>query len=112
MSQAATAEHFLESYRSTMIMLARMHLDRRLWARIDPEDMVQQTCLEAVAGWDKFRGSTEQERKSWVRQILLMSSPAICKRKKKDILESFHKSPPSLVGYHRTVGRDNSGGAL
>src|SRR5262245_65934716 len=71
MPAVATPEEFLESYRPSMVMFARMHLDRRLWARVDPEDMVQQTCLEAVATWGQFMGTTEQQRKAWVRQILL-----------------------------------------
>jgi RNA polymerase sigma-70 factor (ECF subfamily) len=71
MPNDAVPEQFLESYRPSMVILARMHLDRRLWAKLDPEDMVQQTCLEAVAKWGQFTGTMEQQCKAWVRQILL-----------------------------------------
>jgi RNA polymerase sigma-70 factor (ECF subfamily) len=96
MSHDAAPESFLEEYRPSMVMLARMHLDRRLCARIDPEDMVQQTCLEAVAKWDHCRGTLEQQRKAWVRQILLHN-----------ILDEIRKSGPdvSLELVHRSSVR-------
>jgi RNA polymerase sigma-70 factor (ECF subfamily) len=85
MPNDARPEQFLKSYRPSMVMLARMHLDRRLWARIDPEDFVQQTCLEAIAKWDQCNGTTEQQRKAWVRQILLHN-----------ILDELRKSGPQV----------------
>ena len=86
MPHDALPEHFLASYRPTMVMFAHMHLDRRLWTRIDPEDMVQQTCLEAVAKWGQFIGTMEQQRKAWVRQILLHN-----------ILDEIRKSGPEVT---------------
>ena len=60
----------LERYRMYMLMLARMHLDPRLRAKLDPSDVVQQSMLEACQQQGQFRGRTEAERMAWLRQIL------------------------------------------
>jgi RNA polymerase sigma-70 factor (ECF subfamily) len=60
----------LESYRSYLRLLTRLHLDDRLRGKVDPSDVVQQTMLRAVQGWDQFRGTTPAERLAWLRKIL------------------------------------------
>jgi RNA polymerase sigma-70 factor, ECF subfamily len=60
----------LERYRSWLGLLARLQVDARFRAKFDPSDIVQQTMLEAVRDWNKFRGETEAERAAWLRQIL------------------------------------------
>jgi len=60
----------LERYRSWLGLLARLQVEPRFRAKFDPSDIVQQTMLEAVRGWPKFRGSTEAELSAWLRQIL------------------------------------------
>lgn len=57
----------LERYRPYLHLIARMHLDYRLRARIDPEDVVQDVFRKALEKWDKCRES----RKPWLRHILL-----------------------------------------
>jgi RNA polymerase sigma-70 factor, ECF subfamily len=60
----------LERYRSWLGLLARLQVDARFRAKFDPSDIVQQTLLEAVKDWPKFRGGTEAELAAWLRQIL------------------------------------------
>jgi RNA polymerase sigma-70 factor (ECF subfamily) len=60
----------LERYRSWLGLLARLQVDARFRAKFDASDIVQQTLLEAVRGWPKFRGQTEAELAAWLRQIL------------------------------------------
>jgi RNA polymerase sigma-70 factor, ECF subfamily len=60
----------LERYRSWLGLLARLQVEPRFRAKFDPSDIVQQTMLEAVQDWPKFRGSTEAELAAWLRQIL------------------------------------------
>jgi RNA polymerase sigma-70 factor (ECF subfamily) len=61
----------VEMLRAYLCVLARMHLDRRLWAKLDPEDLVQATFQEALEHWDQFLGNGHLELKGWLRQMLL-----------------------------------------
>jgi len=57
----------LEQFRPYLHLIARMHLDYRLRARIDPEDVVQDAFRKALEKWDQCRES----RKAWLRHIVL-----------------------------------------
>jgi RNA polymerase sigma-70 factor (ECF subfamily) len=60
----------LARYREYLWSLARARLDPRLWARVDPSEVVQEALLKAHAARDQFRGQTEQELAAWLRTIL------------------------------------------
>src|SRR5437764_10306033 len=60
----------LGRYRSWLGMVARLQVEPRFRAKFDASDIVQQTLLEAVKDWPKFRGGTEAELAAWLRQIL------------------------------------------
>jgi RNA polymerase sigma-70 factor, ECF subfamily len=60
----------LLKYRDWLGLLARMQVGDRYRARFDPSDVVQQTMLEAVRAWPRFRGQTDGELAAWLRQIL------------------------------------------
>jgi RNA polymerase sigma-70 factor (ECF subfamily) len=57
-------------YRNYLGVLARAQLGRRLQAKCDPSDLVQQTLLEAHRDFDRFAGGGEPELLAWLRQIL------------------------------------------
>jgi RNA polymerase sigma-70 factor, ECF subfamily len=60
----------LELYRNYLALLARLQIGRRLQGKVDESDLVQETFLEAHRHFEGFRGTTEGELVSWLRQIL------------------------------------------
>jgi RNA polymerase sigma-70 factor (ECF subfamily) len=67
---AAALGQLLQLYRNYLGLLARLHIDRRLQGKVDASDLVQETFLKAHRNFGQFRGSTEEELVSWLRQIL------------------------------------------
>ncbi len=60
----------LEGFREYLLLLARLQLDPRWQAKVDPSDIVQQALLQAHEARDQFRGQNAAERAAWLRQIL------------------------------------------
>jgi RNA polymerase sigma-70 factor (ECF subfamily) len=60
----------LETYRRDLRLLANRRLHRRLRAKLDPSDVVQETFLRAHKSHGKFRGGTGEELAAWLRRIL------------------------------------------
>lgn len=60
----------LDEFRSSLLLLARLHLGTRLQKKLDGSDIVQETFLEAHINRDQFRGQTKAEVFAWLRQML------------------------------------------
>jgi RNA polymerase sigma-70 factor, ECF subfamily len=78
----------VEKYRAYLHLLARLQIDRRLQAKVEASDVVQQTLVRAVEDWHQFRGQSEVERAAWLRQILahqLANAFRDLKRQKRDV---------------------------
>lgn len=61
----------LAAYRNYLRLIAVTSLDRRMQGKADASDLVQETLLKAHQNFPRFRGSTEQEWITWIRQILV-----------------------------------------
>jgi RNA polymerase sigma-70 factor (ECF subfamily) len=60
----------LTRYRDYLLLLARVQIDPRLRAKLDPEEVVRAALRKAGEALDQFHGDTEQERLAWLRAIL------------------------------------------
>src|ERR1700722_9258779 len=60
----------VEKFRTYLLLLARMQIGRKLRAKLDPSDVVQQTLLDAHRQLEQFRGSTTAEMAGWLRRML------------------------------------------
>jgi RNA polymerase sigma-70 factor (ECF subfamily) len=70
----------LEQYRGYLALLARVQISRRLQGKVDAADLVQETFLEAHRSFAHFRGTTEKELVSWLRQILAANLADLVRR--------------------------------
>ncbi|WP_182870077.1 sigma-70 family RNA polymerase sigma factor [Stieleria mannarensis] len=78
MSDPAASSHPIDvsdpsivaQYEPYLRMLARTRMRRAYQAKIGASDMVQQAMMQAVQGFEGFRGSTEGELLAWLRKIL------------------------------------------
>ena len=68
---ASALGRLLEGYRPYVKLLARLGIDHRLQGKLDASDLVQETFMEAHRDFPQFRGTTEAELLSWLRQILI-----------------------------------------
>ena len=60
----------LDHFRSYLLLLARVRLDRKIQGKLDASDIVQQTMLEAHQALESFRGENVAAKAAWLRQIL------------------------------------------
>jgi RNA polymerase sigma-70 factor (ECF subfamily) len=66
----AALGRLLEGYRRYLTLLARYQLSRRLQAKLDASDLVQDAFLGAYRDFRQFRGENEKALTAWLRQIL------------------------------------------
>jgi RNA polymerase sigma-70 factor, ECF subfamily len=77
---AATLGRLLELYRRYLTLLASVQIGQRLKGKVDAEDLVQDTFLEAHRSFERFRGTSEGELVVWLRQILAANLADLLRR--------------------------------
>jgi RNA polymerase sigma-70 factor (ECF subfamily) len=70
---AGARGQLLEMYRHYLTLLARVQIGRRLQGKVDASDVVQEAFLKAHRDFGQFRGGSEGEWVSWLRQILALN---------------------------------------
>jgi RNA polymerase sigma-70 factor (ECF subfamily) len=68
--EEAAREELFARYRQYLKLLADMQIGRRLRAKTEASDVVQQTLLEAHRDFKAFTGTHEGELLAWLRRIL------------------------------------------
>src|SRR5258708_21186979 len=61
----------LEACRGYLLMIAQGELDPHLQPKGGASDLVQETLVDAVRDFARFRGTREEELRAWLRQLLL-----------------------------------------
>ena len=60
----------LDQYRPYLLVLAHRYLDQRVQGRVDAQDLVQQTFMEAHRDFADFRGDSISVLLAWLRNML------------------------------------------
>jgi len=97
----------LGEYRGYLSVLARLQADRRLQAKFDASDAVQETLLHAHCHFDQFHGNSERELLAWLRRILSNEFTTLMRRyagtqrrdigREEDLRAEFDRSSQSLT---------------
>ncbi len=58
-----------DCYRPFLLLMAQQWIGRRLAQRCEPEDVVQDTFVDAQQAFPQFNGSTEPEFSAWIKRI-------------------------------------------
>jgi RNA polymerase sigma-70 factor (ECF subfamily) len=66
----AALGQLLERFRAYLTVLARVQIGRRLQGKADCADVVQDVFLNAARQFPNFRGTSEGEFTSWLREML------------------------------------------
>lgn len=61
----------LDHYRSYLLAVANNALDSGLLPKVAASDLVQDSLLQAIEDFSRFSGTTEQELRAWLTQVLL-----------------------------------------
>jgi RNA polymerase sigma-70 factor (ECF subfamily) len=105
-----TSEVFsLPRYREYLHSLVRARLEPRMWAKVDPSEVVQEALLKAHQARDQFRGQTEQQLAAWLRTILnntLINALRDCGRRNGNASISLNEILESSFGHAGNVPAD------
>jgi len=67
---AEDAAQAIEPFRNYLLLLADLHLDRRLRGKLDSADIVQQVVMRACIAFNELRSKEPEVLAAWLRKIL------------------------------------------
>ena len=88
----ASRDELIGCYRPLLRLVANQHMRRAFSARFDESDVVQLTCIDAIEGFQQFRGRSREEFESWVETILRRKIWELCQQHtaaKRDVRREF-----------------------
>lgn len=106
-AQAGSPEalgRLLEAYRAYLLLVAERELDPVLRVKGGASDLVQDTLLDAVQGFERFQGTEEGDLRRWLRRLLLNNLVSHARRyrgaEKRDALREVALGGTSPSGEH------------
>lgn len=104
----------LDRFRGLLRALAGRNIPGRINSRLDPSDVVQETCLNAYRGFHQFTGHGETELVSWLATILDNKITDACRQhlvagkrsvQRQRSLDDSRAAPPPPVDAKSTPSR-------
>ena len=118
----AAAGVLLELYRGYLDLLARVQIGKQLQGKADASDLVQEVFLAAHRDLGDFRGASEGELVTWLRQILASRLAGLVRRSRgtqrrdvrleRRLADELDRSSQALVGRLACPGSSPSQGAV
>ena len=87
----------LNEHRDKLNRMIRCRMDRRLQGRVDPSDVLQEACVEAVKRYSEFQQQTKMPFYLWLR-FLTLQQLMIVHRKHLNVKMRSITSEDRIVG--------------
>ena len=112
----------VDEFREYLLVVADREIGTQLQAKFDAADVVQTSLVDAMNSIDQFRGSSEQEMRSWLTKIVLNNLQDEARRYTKTqaravdrentsgsilevLLDDLSKTPSALLSTQEQVSR-------
>ncbi len=94
-----------ERFRDFLLMLARAQIGPKYRAKIDPEEIVNQTLFDAHRQHDRFRGSSEGELVAWLRRMLSDNAKDAIRFLHRDKRDVDREQGPAVADWDRSCSQ-------
>ncbi|QDT47303.1 RNA polymerase sigma factor YlaC [Symmachiella dynata] len=94
----AARDELFDKCRNYLAIVARVQVESWLRVKVDASDLVQQTMLDAYRGFGDFRGNSEGEWLTWLKQILKHNATDFVRRYRGTEKRQQRREVPMQVG--------------
>ena len=106
MSDAAPLEsESFERFRDFLLMQGRAQIGPKYRAKIDPEEIVNQTLFDAHRQRDQFRGSSEGELVAWLKRMLIDNAKDAIRFQHRDKRDVNREEGPAVADWDRSCSQ-------